>query len=253
MKSIMTMLLMAVTLLAGSLAIASDGGISESAALVTMSTQGPDCYADGTMVLDGESYALVWQSRKLGSVRFTATGEIADGADAAVLRILPLAKGGRCPKTVFAVESAKLPTLVGGDGCLRLYLLDTRGYSASGEVSVQGAKLVQGSAPVTAAASVTFSQVTGAEEALAFATSVLGGDVPQPKITNIRVTATMVVLSVASTVASVNYTAIDHAGADVAANPVTGQPGTIEITIPRDPAQASGLFRVTRKAIGDRQ
>jgi len=47
MKSIMTMLLMAVTWLAGQLAIAADGGMSERAVRLTMSTQGTDGHAVG--------------------------------------------------------------------------------------------------------------------------------------------------------------------------------------------------------------
>ncbi|MBQ8125761.1 MAG: hypothetical protein IJ173_07735, partial [Kiritimatiellae bacterium] len=33
---------------------------AQNDALVTFSTKGPDCYADGTTVLDGECYALCW-------------------------------------------------------------------------------------------------------------------------------------------------------------------------------------------------
>jgi len=219
--------------------------MSESAKLVTFSTVGPDRYADDSVVLDGEYYALVWQNAKLGAVAFTASGEIANGADAAVLRVLPLAKDGCCPKTVFAIDADALPKLA-GTGCLRLYLLDTRTFDASGAVCVNGTRAVQGSAPVTASVSVSFTNVTGQEDALAFVSSVLGGDVPQPKITGIRVTPTAIELTVSSTVDTVNYVVSDGAGNALSAKPLAGGAGEIKLTIPRDAAQSQGFFKIVR-------
>jgi len=218
---------------------------AEDAVLVTLGTQGPDRYADGTLVADGECYALVWQARDLGAVRFTAEGEVADGADAVALRVLPIAKDGRCPKTAFAVEEAKLPKLTSGKGCLRLYLLDTRNYTADGAVSV-GRRSVQSSAPVTASVSVSFQAVVGNEQALAFATSVLGGDVGAPRITAIRVLDEVVELTVANTDARVNYAAANAEGETVSRNPVTGGAESVVITIPRDRTKKTDFFRVKR-------
>lgn len=227
-------------------------GINGGSTLLTMGTLGPDHYADGMTVLDGECYALVWQSRALEQVKFTMDGQVAGGADAAVLRILPLAKDGCCPKTVFAVEPSKLPKLVDRNGRLRLYLLDTRGYGADGRAVPRGAQAVQGSAPVTPLVEVAFAQSVGTDTALEFVASVLGGDVPRPRITHIEVLPTTVVLTVASTVGAVNYTAVDARGEDVAAHPVSGGPEPIKITVPRAPGQKQEFFRVARKSAGER-
>ena len=42
------------------LAIACVAGAGTDDTLIAFSTKGPDRYADGTTVLDGECYALVW-------------------------------------------------------------------------------------------------------------------------------------------------------------------------------------------------
>ena len=89
--------------------------------LVTFSTPGPDRYADGSTVRDGERYALVY-------VRGTFGGIAADGsaveADDAVVAVLSRAEKGRCPTTVFQVPSDLAKTLTGGS--YAVYLLDTR-------------------------------------------------------------------------------------------------------------------------------
>ena len=67
--------------------------------LATFSTQGPDRYADGTVVKDGESYALVWTKAGATFAGITVTGEAAGDQDLnRVLCVAPLAKDGRCRK-----------------------------------------------------------------------------------------------------------------------------------------------------------
>ena len=68
-------------------------------ARLSFSTKGPDRYADGSVVLDGECYALVWS--KDGKFEgFAANGECIDECDRIVL-IAPIAKEGHCPPVLF--------------------------------------------------------------------------------------------------------------------------------------------------------
>ena len=61
-------------------------------AVVTFSTRGPDRYADGTTVMDGECYALVWSADGVFE-GLSANGEPVDSNDKVIL-IAPYAKDG---------------------------------------------------------------------------------------------------------------------------------------------------------------
>ena len=93
-------------------------------ALIVFSTSGaePDRYGDGTAVLDGECYALVWSADGVFE-GFLANGSPSDAADRVVL-IAPVARGGHCPEVMFQVPAATAKELAGGK--YGLFLLDTR-------------------------------------------------------------------------------------------------------------------------------
>lgn len=88
--------------------------------LITFSTPGTDTYADGVPVKDGEIYALVW-SADGNFDGFTAEGAATDPEDRVIFKA-PLAKGGKCPLTLFQIDSNVAPQ--GGE--YAVYLLDTR-------------------------------------------------------------------------------------------------------------------------------
>ena len=95
------------------------------------STQGPDTYADGTYVLDGESYALVWSAD--GEFDgFRADGRPVNPADR-VLIVVPGAKDRRLAVSCFEVPAELADELRGGH--YGIYLLDTRVQSADGTVA----------------------------------------------------------------------------------------------------------------------
>ena len=218
----------------------------ESSSLMTFSTVGPDCYADGTTVLDGEYYALVYQTEAAGEISFTLAGEIdGDSSNAVLLRALPRAKDGHCRLTTFSIDSAALPKLSAA-GVLRLYLLDTRVY-ANGVATVGGLKTVQASVPVTATCKVTTGSASGAVCGT-FAKSALAGETPNPKITGIALENGLVRITVADTIDGVNYTVIDPFEVDSeVSTTATGKTGaTIVLRMPCSPT-GSGFFRVTRK------
>lgn len=87
------------------------------------STPGPDCYADGTLVADGECYALVWSPKGSTFAGFNADGTPVASTDRVVLAA-PLAENGRCPDTVFQIPAATYAELEGGEWSV--CLVDTR-------------------------------------------------------------------------------------------------------------------------------
>lgn len=117
------------------LAVAAIAGTAFAAAndaLISFSTvgEGYDTYADGTKVLDGECYALVWTPS--GS---TFAGINADGTaagDSKVVIAAPVAKDGKCPVVTFQVDEAYADKNYSG-GTWGVYLLDTRKFAADAD------------------------------------------------------------------------------------------------------------------------
>ena len=91
-------------------------------ALISFSTKGPDLYSDGTVVADGEVYALVWSKDGVFE-GFSADGKPLDSEDKIVLAA-SLAKGGRCPSVLFQIPANLASDL--SPGKYAVYLLDTR-------------------------------------------------------------------------------------------------------------------------------
>lgn len=96
-------------------------------------TSGPDRYADGSVVLDGECYALVW-SKDGNFDGFSASGECVDENDRIVL-IAPIAKDGHLPRVLFQIPAQEADELAGGK--YAVYLLDTR-LNENGQVRPKG-------------------------------------------------------------------------------------------------------------------
>ena len=89
--------------------------------LITFSTPGPDKYADGKVVEDGERYALVWTADDQFD-GFTTDGQAVNPAEKVIFKAA-LAKDGKCPLTLFQIDSKVAPQ----GGNFFVYLLDTRG------------------------------------------------------------------------------------------------------------------------------
>jgi len=130
MKRLMTMLGVA------GLAVASFAAVDDT--LISFSTPGPDKYADGSDVLAGECYALVWSADGVFE-GIKADGTTVDPADKVVL-IAPVAKQGKngtcCPPHLYQVDAGLAKTL--SKGVYAVYLLDTRVKAADGAVAVGG-------------------------------------------------------------------------------------------------------------------
>ena len=91
--------------------------------LLRFSTIGPDRYADGSVVADGECYALVWSPEGTAFSGFNADGS-AISADDRVVLAAPLALDGRCRDSLFQISAADYAELKGGEWAV--CLLDPR-------------------------------------------------------------------------------------------------------------------------------
>ena len=97
--------------------------------LIYFRTVGPDTYADGSTVLDGERYALVWsQDGNFGGITAECT-PVREGDR--IIAVLSAAKGGCCPMAVYQIPSNEAPS----SGVYEVYLLDTRVLDDKGEFS----------------------------------------------------------------------------------------------------------------------
>ena len=176
--------------------------------LATFSTKGPDCYADGTVVKDGECYALVWTKTGATFAGITVTGEAAGDQDLnRVLCVAPLAKDGRCREVVVEVNKVVADQYAGA-GTFSLHLLDTRkadGTPGGLEAGVNGYGTAQefSLAAKSAADGVQAGVATNA--ALAATATILPASIPQPKIKSIEVKDGVVRLTVARTSRLMRY------------------------------------------------
>ncbi len=91
--------------------------------LARFSTPGPDRYADGSIVRDGECYALVWSPAGTTFSGFNADGTAVSSRDRVVLAGA-LALGGRCRDAIFQIPAKDYAELQGGEWAV--CLVDTR-------------------------------------------------------------------------------------------------------------------------------
>lgn len=215
--------------------------------LITFSTLGPDKYADGTTVLDGERYALCW-SEDFSQFAIKPDGTAEGGNVVLKARV---AKGGRCPTTVFEVDAAKAPT--GGEWAV--YLLDTRVFAADGTASIPPSlKAVNTVGLVGASVQVGAGAPGDLVAGVAAATTDLpaGADVPAPVITGIRIFEGDVYVSVKGTVPYLAYGLAEGISPDAVTDSV-GEPqaGKVsvddEITIITPVKEGGAFFKVNQK------
>ena len=211
--------------------------------LVTFSTKGPDKYADGKVVMDGECYALCW-SKDFSKFAVKSDGT-AEGGE--VVLKAPLAKNGRCPSVTFEVDADDAATkYVGGEWAV--YLLDTRRFAADGTASVAGAAARSvNTSGLVAKASVGAGSVGSLASGSAAATDVASGvELPKPEITGIKVLDGNVYVTVKGTVPFLAYGLAEGATPDAVTDTVGEQkPGRVSAddeVILVAPAKAGGAF-----------
>lgn len=221
-----------------------------STSFVTFSTQGPDKYADDSVVLDGEAYALVWSKDGVFE-GLNADGSAKDANDK-VLYIGNFAKDGRCGTVAFEVAGACAES-----GFFDLWLLDTRVFD-NGQVVKIGkvndkvtiSRAVKAAATVTASATTPGSGLGVPGGVMAVTPTVDLAGVQQPKITQLKLDGDYVVLEIEGAVPGVNYSAVG-ANTPGFANPSEGKPTTAtggKVTVIKPKAGgASGFFKVLAK------
>lgn len=251
MKKLMTMIG------AVGLAFAATAAIDD--ALLAFSTVGPDKYADGTTVLDGECYALVWTKNGATFGGIAADGTAIAETDEIVL-VAPVAKDGHCPNVLFQIDSAKADALA--DGTYGVYLLDTRVVGKDGATKPAGVNngklsLVNGYGLTTKASKVgkaTAGGATMAQEKDSEGGQVIAAgaaapkDLPQPKITSIKIEGDYVKLTVQNLPGFMRVSSGTTASADDtqgAAQATDGKGGEVILYAPKT-AGASGFFKVIR-------
>ena len=220
---------------------------AQNDSLITFSTKGPDTYADGTTVLDGESYALVWVKDGATFAGFLADGSVADPDNSASVITVPYAKDGRCPPICFQVSAGKYE-----GGTFAIYLLDTRVADGEGGYKVGGrGKAVNGFGEIAETAVGAAPGSTRAGSVGVTAVADLPADMPKPVIKDIKLVDGYVHITVESTVPYLKYNVVGgDTPADVeveaASAPKSGDAAQEIIFIA--PADGdSGFFRVQGK------
>ena len=224
---------------------------------VSYSTPGPDRYADGTRVADGECYALVCTKKGAAFAGFTAMGTVASPETDDIAVIAPAALDGRCRPVVFTLPKAYADAHRTDDWSVQL--LDTRAADGRpvGLVNgvpgrINGFGRVDGTISLDVAGMVAFGRASGPARA-SLASALPPELVPQPVITGIAVQDGRVVVSVDDTVPFVTY---DLSGAEtpeglarqpdrVAREKRDGAAGRT-VTLEVEPGAKARFFKVVR-------
>ena len=220
-------------------------------------TNGPDKYADGTTVLDGERYALCWSAGEFAG--FKADGSLVNKDDV-VIEVASLAKNGKCRDYIYAIPYETAELLKGGN--YSLWLLDTRVFAEDGKVSFakqDGAKVSAMSGAVKVGATIKVQSTSGkpslGDLEVKTAATAVPGDVPSPVVKSINVDkdAGLVYIEVANTKPYITYdlAAGDKPGAmekGKAEHPVNGAATEADtITLIKPVKEGGELISVDRK------
>lgn len=238
--------------LVGLLAAATFAGMNN--VVITFCSQGPDTYADGSTVLDGETYALVWTPDGA-----TFGGFNADGSAVVPSRVVlkaPLAKEGKCPFVKYEIDERFAATNY-TNGMWAVYLLDTRVFAADlgadGKPQATGAfgTAVNGygvvaSAQTSAQTSVGFVSADGTA---AVGAGLLPADKGEVKISNIELRDGKVFITVSGTVSSAAYAVAEGETLDAILPTETAAGGNTagEMILVRDQKAGGAFFKVNRK------
>jgi len=185
------------------MAFASNAFADAANVLVSFSTTA-DKYADGSPVADGEWYALCWsEGGNFGGLNLDCTpvrkGDL-------VCLMAPLAKGGKCPYTVFQIDSQSQKCK--RTGVYTVVMLDTRGGADGNPSKTKPTKVyaaakakdyTAGSATAGAAAK------EGASGSWAY-TAIAEGDIPTPVIKGFQIVDAQVKIEVEGLVPDMRYT-----------------------------------------------
>ena len=220
---------------------------------VEFSSVGPDKYADGSVVQDGEVYALVWTKDGTTFEGITAKGEVVNAETSKIVAMAPLAKNGHCETVFYSVKDSD--DYVGGQ--LAVYLLDTRVIQADGSQKVTGIAedgtftAVNSYDAVTATVGVGTAAKADAVTGEGAVVSAVPADAPTPTVKSIQVIGGQVKVTVGNTVPYLQYTissgdTLKDMKKNELVNGVNGSANGDITLIVNDPAD-NRFFKVIRK------
>ena len=253
-----------VTMVVGAMAAVAAFAAAQNDLRVTFWSAGPDQYKDGSTVVDGEMYALVWTKAGSTFAGFAADGSLVDAAASQLVVAGPWAQGGKCKPMIHLIDAEKAPAY--SAGTFALVCLDTR--NADGTVSaperdangLAQLTVVNGATMVAASTSDGLSSSMSSKGGVFIDTaSPLPEGVPQPEITGLEMVNVngeqMMKLTVKNTVPYLRYKGAkvelsadaESAGQDtgIAANGAATADKEVEVLVPAKGKQ--GFFKVTRQ------
>lgn len=218
---------------------------------IVFSTVGPDKYADGSTVLDGELYALVWTADGVFE-GFSADGKALDANDKIIVAS-PLAKDGHCPKVMFQIPKKNAVN----NGKFEFFLMDTRVTSQAGVVAPRGAKdgqveLLNGYGKV--AADIALSSISSKAEnaAIANLNSAAPKNSSQPRVKSMRIEGDEVVLTVENAPGFMRVQSGRDTSTSDATSAAIETPSTSEtVTIKAPKVGDKGFYRVIHNSIDE--
>lgn len=201
-----------VAVFAGLMSAAAFAGMNN--VLVSFSTVGPDKYADGTTVVDGECYALVWTPTGSAFAGINADGTAA--GDSKVAIAAPVAKDGKCPSVTFQIDESYAAANFPG-GTWGVYLLDTRKFktdddgviikdeNGKAEVESVGGKIVNGFGAVQTLSDGKMASASADASISTVTTSVAPEKAADLKINDIKFIGDNVYLYVSGSLSCLQY------------------------------------------------
>ena len=241
-----------------SIAAIAFAGLAFAAAndtVVVFSTKGPDKYANGDKVLDGECYALV-SIKPSAHFSVAANGETTGGD---IVLAAPVAKGGCCPTVRFEIDADLIAEKYAGR-TWKVYLLDTRVYGSSTRLARFDAKgmptvinaadeVVGSTIAVSTSGDVSGELFVDSGTTTATASELPAGFDKQPKIAGIDLVGDKVFVTVENTVPYLAYDLTEGGTPDDVSKKLNdprtgGDDGMVILVAPKKDGGA--FFRVNR-------
>ena len=189
------------------LGISAMGAEAELSQLtLSISTQGPDYYADNTAVQVGEKYLLVYVGKEKTFAGLNSDGTLVDTTDNKIVTEAVAVKGAKCGFKAIQYP----PTLYPAGGTFIIVLLDTRdaGGAVGGLVAQIGTSEAEGAAAgsSTALNSISVPATNGDDPAMiASVTAKAPAGTPAPVITSVKGAGESVELKVGNMSAAAVY------------------------------------------------
>lgn len=241
------------------MSICLEAGVNDT--VFSFSTKGQDMYADGTRVVDGECYALVWAADGAEFKGFLNNGSLVDEQNNRIVLVAPVAHRGHCPKTVVQLNEDFVKAL--GKGKFAVVLLDTRVIGRNGNVKLAGLDENGRPTSVSAMAIVNydvrldtgFADADAADAAVASTHSKAPADAVAPHITRVNVDHGLVAITFNGVYEGCRYNVkggVDpnHVNEIIFNYDFNGEPeadGTMQIVFAVDEAAGCGFFKIVRR------